>query len=179
MFLAAKKSGSLCMQFVCCILFTELFGGRSGHHEEERHAQMEKSVGDNDMCRAATTKIQAIFRAAMQRRTVSEAAATVAIVVTEGFGDLIGRNDIRHVLNDLQMQKRRLEEKIETIEQGTYYAKATRQKEIRNVTKLGRKKVREIEEQIRLLKEPKATGGGDLDFSGLERQAWQMQAMNK
>ena len=112
MFLAAKKSGSLCMQFVCCILFTELFGGRSGHHEEERHAQMEKSVGDNDMCRAATTKIQAIFRAAMQRRTVSEAAATVAIVVTEGFGDLIGRNDIRHVLNDLQMQKRRLEEKL-------------------------------------------------------------------
>ena len=100
------------MQFVCCILFTELFGGRSGHHEEERYAKMEKSVGDNDMCRAATTKIQAIFRAAMQRRTVSEAAATVAIVVTEGFGDLIGRNDIRHVLNDLQMQKRRLEEKL-------------------------------------------------------------------
>ena len=137
------------------------------------------SERDNDMCQAATTKIQAIFRAAMQRRTVSEAAATVAIVVTEGFGDLIGRNDIRHVLNDLQMQKRRLEEKIENLEQSMYYAKATRQKEIRNVTKLGRKKVREIEEQIKLLKEPKAPGGGDLDFSGLERQAWQMQAMNK
>ncbi|KOO34957.1 hypothetical protein Ctob_011179 [Chrysochromulina tobinii] len=102
----------------------------------------------SDMCQAATTKIQAIFRAAMQRRTVSEAAATVAIVVTEGFGDLIGRNDIRHVLNDLQMQKRRLEEKIETLEQSMYYAKATRQKEIRNVTKLGRKKKRELEDEL-------------------------------
>ena len=94
---------------------------------------------------AAATKMQAVFRATMLRRTMNEATANVAIVATKGFGDLIGRNDIRNVLDDLQMQKRRLSEKIDTLEHNMYYAKASRQKEIRRLGKIGRKKLREIQ----------------------------------
>ena len=127
---------------------------------------------------AAAMKLQCVFRASTVRRSINEAAANTAIVATAAFGELIGRNDIRYLLEDLSAQRRRLLEKIETLEHNMYYAKASRQKEIRKLGKAGRKKLREIDEQIAILKAPKPSGS-EGQFKGLERSAWQMNDLLK
>ena len=117
-------------------------------------------------------RIQAYYRAAKERAALNEVKANVAIVSTEAFGELIGRNDFIYCIYDLEAQKRRLQEKIVKLEHNMYYAEASRQKEIRRVGKEVRKKIREIDKEIKMLMEPpskKKEGGaswGAMDVAG-------------
>ena len=164
---------------------------------------------------AAACQIQAVFRAAMERRTIEEAkgaafrlkpvtgvarhsqshaklirkcaqstdrapprlTANVAIVQIQSVRNiefrraLLGRDDFRMHLDDLLAQRERIARKIEQLEKNQAYCQASRQREIRRVAKAGKRKLKSVDKEISLLRQPQMM---ERDES-FDREAWGME----
>ena len=99
----------------------------------------ERSIDEYDLIAfKMATRLQAFYRAVKTRVAMNEVRANAAIVSTDAFGDLVGRNDSQYYMQDLINQKHRLQEQIKSLEHNMYYAKASHQKEVRRLTKQAR-----------------------------------------